>query len=595
MKTKADDKYSSRSPSKKKYWRSKISGGVKKFSSPGQTQKMNRPSSKRRSNERDGERIAPPKPVNVGDSITISQQFLEESMDISVLTMPKELMMEEDLEHDDEDDDDHIDLNEKDYVEAIENQLLSKSASSDRMSAYASRLLHEGRLYTDEGELVSVGSSPLSPPPPPGTPSQSPHANNSNKTTQRKHNDPPGIESMELNNGGQGKRSDPPVYDEDIIDFDEVLGDGRQGATPQNKNKSVTFSLPPPNYRSAPPFMGPPLDFYYSLERNESDTQPVWSSSPLVPPIMELWSSVECVDSGPIFETDNDLLGEKKNPFHVSEIWLDVCAESETKEKSIAAKASVYVSLESFSKKASIDQSLEKPVSTKASAYAPQDKEYSLTEATPIQMTSTAAAERISLDEAATPQGYDDCSSEMRVNDNTNVEDSPDDEVDFDTPHDEVDSPHDEVDSPDLEYFDEILNCSGDVDDSIFSDQQQQEDEPGGTQSFETNDVNNRHRSSWRSAYNMTYKPPPPHLSFDDPARYLGAEMLHIRFRAAASIQACARAHLQREQYHKLLRSTLIIQPFIKSFLFRQRLSTQIKLKRSYPPLKWRRRMVDNA
>jgi hypothetical protein len=162
------------------------------------------------------------------------------------------------------------------------------------------------------------------------------------------------------------------------------------------------------------------------------------------------------------------------------------------------------------------------------------------------------------------------------------------------SPNDEIDTPDDELDSPDDEYFDDILNCDGEFEGSDFSDRFEQVNKVV-TQPVKVNGINNRHRSSWRSSYNMTYKPPPPHLSFDDPARYLSGELLLIRFRAAASIQSCIRAYLERERFSKLLKSCLVIQSFIRSFLFRRRVSENLKLKRSYAPRKWRQRMIDYA
>ena len=145
---KTDETESFRSPTKKKAWRSKLSGGVRKHLSPGQSDAKAK--SRPAKSKRDENRNDPPKqPINIGDSITISQQFLDQEAEMSVLTIPRELVMEE--EGIENDNDDHLDLrraesapSETDHVEAIENQLLSKSMSSDRMSAYASRLLHGG-------------------------------------------------------------------------------------------------------------------------------------------------------------------------------------------------------------------------------------------------------------------------------------------------------------------------------------------------------------------------------------------------------------------------------------------------------------------
>eukprot|EP00984_Skeletonema_dohrnii_P006461 scaffold2310_cov126-Skeletonema_dohrnii-CCMP3373.AAC.1 len=362
----------------------------------------------------------------------------------------------------------------------------------------------------------------------------------------------------------QGKSDPPPVHGEEP--FDEAFSSGKQDAREQSRSKSVTFSLPPPNYRSAPPFMGPPLDFYYSLERDETDSQPCWSPSPLVPPIMELWSSVECVEYGPNTDIENDLLGEDI-PLQVSSDWLDVC-DNDTDEKAVLINTSIDTPLKKSTEiEASADCSLDQSaLEQTATAKAIVDVDSNLQTAfEKITVESTLENIDSPLEKAVATKATAD-----------------------DSPHDEVDSPHDEVNLPDDEYFDEILNCDGDFDDSV-ADQHDPVTEKV-TPVVDADDVNNRHRSSWRSAYNMTYKPPPPHLSFD-PARYLSGELLHMRFRAAASIQSCVRAHLERQRFAKLLRSALVIQPFIRSFLFRQRLSTHLKLKSTYTRHKWRKRM----
>jgi hypothetical protein len=273
---------------------------------------------------------------------------------------------------------------------------------------------------------------------------------------------------------------------------------------------------------------------------------------------MELWSSVECIEYADI---ENDLLGEE-NPLQVSSDWLDVC-DNDIEEESVMIKASMGTTLEkSTLTEPPVDSLLEKTATAKS--FVDGDS------------TLQKAFGKISVDFSLESVHS---SLEKTVATKSTVEDSPDDEVD---------SPHDQANSPDDEYFDAILNCDGDFEDSVADKHEPMYEKV--TQSFEASDVNNRHRSSWRSSYNMTYKPPPPHLSFD-PARYLSGELLLMRFRAATSIQSCARGHLERERFAKLLRSALIIQPFIRSFLFRQRLFTHLKLKRTYSRHKWEKRM----
>lgn len=362
-------------------------------------------------------------------------------------------------------------------------------------------------------------------------------------------------------------KSDPPTVAEEP--FDQAFSSKKQDSTEQTRSKSVTFSLPPPNYRSAPPFMGPPLDFYYSLERDENDSRPCWSPSPLVPPIMELWSSVECVEYGPNVDVGNDLLGEEF-PLQVSSDWLDVC-DNVTEENSV-----VTVMEKPQEKSSEIEapdiSSLDYPTAGKALVNVDSN----------LQKAFNEFTVKSSLNNNGSPL-------EKTASTKTAVDNSPEDHRDeVNSPDDEVNSPDDEASSPDDEFFDAILNCDGDFEATGVPGQQEPATEQ--MQIIDADDVNNRHRSSWRAAYNMTYKPPPPHLSFD-PARYLSGELLHMRFNAAASIQSCIRAHLERVRFAKLQRSTRIIQSFARSFLFRQRLSLHLKIKSTYAPQKWRKRM----
>lgn len=101
-------------------------------------------------------------------------------------------------------------------------------------------------------------------------------------------------------------------------------------------SKAVTFSLPPPTTMlqpsqvtsPSPPFMSPTID-YYTLEQQSNTIKPLtsWLSSALLPPIAELWSSVESMP--PINSTliwnakkESELLG-KDYSLLVSEEWID--------------------------------------------------------------------------------------------------------------------------------------------------------------------------------------------------------------------------------------------------------------------------------
>lgn len=103
-------------------------------------------------------------------------------------------------------------------------------------------------------------------------------------------------------------------------------------------SKAVTFSLPPPTTMlqpsqvtpPSPPFMSPNID-YYTLDQQSNTTKPLrsWLSSALLPPIAELWSSVESmppINSTLMWDTkkENELLGEGYSLL-VSEEWIDFC------------------------------------------------------------------------------------------------------------------------------------------------------------------------------------------------------------------------------------------------------------------------------
>ena len=160
---------------------------------------------------------------------------------------------------------------------------------------------------------------------------QSQSFENSGYDANNHQSDPPGdFSPMDENSGGSAAQSQTkPQYQ-------------TQNEEPASNNntksarsyKAVTFCLPPSSHPPAPPFMGPPMDFYYSMERVKNNPLPSWSSSHLMPPIIELWSSVENVECSPdVIDgsigcawneiKENDLVGEDLH-FEVSEKWIDV-------------------------------------------------------------------------------------------------------------------------------------------------------------------------------------------------------------------------------------------------------------------------------
>ncbi|KAL7520154.1 hypothetical protein ACHAWX_004896 [Stephanocyclus meneghinianus] len=687
---------------KNKSWRSKLSAGMKKHLSPTSQQSTaspptlnskqvkqssSKPERERRSqNHATGDKHSyTPQPINVGDSIFISQQFLEESMEISVITLPKELSMKE------LDDENLMQIvGQKgvlgnNAVQAFLNRRtgeggngnnggsareardfeIQPSASMEskgiyeRVSSYANRLLdisysqslenNSNTCEEDEGVEVkhitkqqekvesyssgapgkyawacdptTEGYSPegiekqttttgstatdselknviLSPPPQP-----------LNAPTDRKLNvqiplpdDSSGkLVSSTVEDGEKKGRQEPSIMSRP---FDEPsAGSGRTISSPtrdpERSNKSVSFCLPPPSsHPPAPPFLGPTLDYYYSMERPSKDPLPSWSTSSLLPPIIELWSSVEDNSDYGVGGTvggsitlwnqnkENELIGEDA-PLLLSEKWINF-SKNQTGDRV---------------KKAIVEDPMISPGETS------------------------------------------------------------------------------------IDYFDNILDCTGEhaaaaseTDSLRFS-----ASTAGSNRSAQNNIIPNersnpsarsgensmfRHRSQWKSSHgNMTYKPPmfndgnitpkkeAPALpmvgseSFDDPVmqirRYHGDDVpspkkqdgsrpiiLHGRIvrpnslssntsnqsksssisrspstsshgssasytnaksYAAIAIQASARGMLERQRFMVMLDSVLVIQPFVRRFLCRQRFLLQLKLKRSYFPSNWKRKMTKNV
>ena len=299
----------------KKDWRFKLStGGMKKHPSHTQQQSKNNGKMKNQqyhSNKNNHQRISsrenrgsslllPSAPINVGDSIVISQQFLEENAEMSVLTLPHELAsisMNEEVEDVDFDDRTIQGVRERrvtgnGHIRAsplLERQQQNTSRK-EKIGAYASRCSY--RSYTHDQPIGH---------------------DNGDDTVQGKLSPPPPRQGKSLTHFEEIQPSDPPGDPYQPFDESPVMQHGPSSkAAPQNSsspeadqrnirsNKAVSFALPPPSsataHPPAPPFMGPPL-YYYSMEHDPNrNDPPLWSNSPLLPPIIELWSSVETAD-----------------------------------------------------------------------------------------------------------------------------------------------------------------------------------------------------------------------------------------------------------------------------------------------------------
>jgi len=347
----------------------------------------------------------------------------------------------------------------------------------------------------------------------------------------------------------------------------------------QNKRgstKAVTFSLPPPSssHPPAPPFMGPPLDYYYSMERNpDKDPLPWMSSSPLLPPIIELWASVESADNVPAdvggdvtvwnAKRENALVGEDV-PLNIAEGWIDVPNKEEQVEPPShddAANQNVV------SEETNVDNASQQQIGFK-------------------QMCSTNTL------------------STWEANKHYSLDDTPHDEY-FD---DVIKKSHEHD-----EYFDNILNCGEDFttmdvkacDDDNQAQPQSRQDESNlatlssnisdvsGDCGIEVEDTNFRHRSTWKTSYK------PPRVAFTEDDSYLpdtnssGSDkwqkLVRHRSLSAAVIQKSVRGMVERQRLRLLMDAALVIQPFVRKFLERKRYLEYLKVKRSYYPRRWER------
>jgi hypothetical protein len=636
--------------SKMKSWRSKFSAGMKKHLSPTSTSSpppLHSKHAKKPSRER--ERVQqPPQPINVGDFITLSQHYLEENADMSVLTLPRELANKE--------------VDEENLMQIVgqrgvlgnnavqaflgrvggsssvqgdyeELQIRpSTSAESrgvyERVSSYATKLLDisysqslensgtpcEEGVEVDEGDLLTIANRqvgkhawPCDPTAEGYSPSGDGTATNSIVTEQEIGSlglPPPFSPSssiggsvvklrVEIPDDSSGIRAPSPSGDKQVQSaekrrpFDEPSsgpGDEDDIDKPSfRSNKSVSFCLPPPSSQPpAPPYLGPTLDYYYSMERQPKDPLPIWSNSSLLPPIIELWSSVDDGASGQVGsvwdkEKEYELVGEE-DPFAVSEEWVQ------------------------------------------------------LHEKQPGDQTRTNFEQKQPLISPTSPG------------------------------------------EKSIEYFNNILDCNGgeapmDENEGLIPN--------GSSVSIKTDpneaenpgeDANFRHRSQWKSSHNMTYKPPmfnnggttfqketslimgrsessedsvlqlrrfhgddvpSPKKQQPQDARpvilhgrvvrhanvvssntilkayslarspstssYGSTSSHNAKIFAAISIQAAARGMLERQRFMVMINSVLVIQPAVRRFLCRHRYLVQLKLKRSYFRSNWKRRVLNDG
>ena len=561
-------------------------------------------------------------PINVGDCITITQQFLEDNADMSVLTMPKDLMSLHTGMMEMEDEEGMVDDGEDEVIRrgnlVLQRESMKYATTTDhhsrrpRISAYASRMLEEGIQH-------NYVEDPPPPPPPPINgrspisiqPSQQQSSAVAIMTAHHRrgasYDDPPGKIGKLIHGQQQQLRatSDPPAADE-AQPFDEeseCVGNTNNNRIQQQNhhraastsavdtikqqrsittnNKAVSFALPPPpppataattsNKKvpspARPPFMGPQLDYYYSMERSNPKTKTtsnVWSNSLIVPPIIELWSSIESVsniipaaDGGNNngravcrwdIRKEDELLGEDIS-LRISEEWIDV------RDK--------YVDM-----------------TEKEEEVEEEGKEPLIKATTPDDTTSTSKSNNWATS-----------------NEKEDHDDHP-----MDEPGDEKDYPMNET--GDDEYLHNILDCGEDDSIGNIKEERGVDSSPskhgneigaeiiplkhGDTPMDETEDVNLRHRTTW------TYKPDAPtNLPFDSPELLQNQSndswqiLIHKRTNAAINIQKWIRCLLASEKLRTLLQSVLIIQPSMRRYLNRRRYLDYLKVKSSYYPRRW--------
>ena len=643
----ADDHEADDTQKKMKGWRSKFSAGMKKHLSPASASSSPPVPSKQVKKSKPDKSTnvpqhTPSQPVNVGDFITISQQYLEENADMSVLTLPREL-------HNKEMDEENLMqiVGQKGVLgnNAVQAFLDRRSAGADkkgddiyiqqstsveskgmyeRVSSYATKLLdisYSQSLENNSTENVDevqdllalanhqvgkhawpcdptaegytpagtgsgsvgvtaaasstsvlteqeIGSIGVPPPPSPsallGDSEQKSHKfSTNNQMAFHSETDTKYLESEEK----------PRPFDE------PSSSPAESAPEPERSNKSVSFCLPPPSsHPPAPPFLGPTLDYYYSMERSHQDQMPIWSNSTVLPPIIELWSSVEDgANSAGVSlwsrEKENVLIGEDA-PLLVSDGMIeDVDGAQNNVQKE------------------------------------------------PL------------------------CSPKSRARQPITSPTSPGEKS--------------------IEYFNDILDCNGDEDDAPLDEKEDLKVVPATTSSLSIDtdpamssesqptgeDASFRHRSQWKSPHNMTYRPPMfnntgvqkdanglnvgKSESSEDSVLHLrrlhgdgtqshdsnrpiilhgrvvrhgnvssiarspssssyGSSSSHnAKTFAAIVIQAATRGMLERQRFMVMINSVLVIQPAVRRFLCKQRYMVHLKLKRSYFPSKWKRKVTN--
>ena len=393
--------------------------------------------------------------------------------------------------------------------------------------------------------------------------------------------------------------TDPPgdpyrPFDEQT-EFHPVPPQTTQGNSNNNKlrsnnnNKAVTFSLPPQTTTiatassngppPAPPFMGPTFDYYYSMERsNTNNSQFNFSPSlRILPPIIELYSVVEGSDTTipgggnddvvPVSSWDDTrrkcaLMGgeeeeEDSLPLIVAESWINACDNNKNQEASDAAE-SYHHHLDTGPDDSEVE------VSEKINAAA-----------------SAAVAFAIAIDKESMPSAWNK----------------------GDTPHDE--------------HFNDILDCGESLlnhpaDEMAANDGNESQGvdsviprvnnrSPSSSSSSDSlgpdeEDANVRHRSTWNAA---AYKPPKLSSLDYDPSiheQQLNNDQwqntVRTRTQAAIILQKSIRGLLELSKLDRLIDATLVIQPVIRRYLSRKRYVEYVKLKRSYYPNRWRRNNV---
>lgn len=344
-------------------------------------------------------------------------------------------------------------------------------------------------------------------------------------------------------------------------------------------NKAVTFSLPPPTTNAeqstppSPPYMGHAVDYYTSLDQHPKTTTSLncWSSSTLLPPVVELWSSVECSNwnmpgdmAGSAFkwETKKEcaLLGEYA-PLLVSEEWID--ARHKLVEETVTVKCFDTTSLLTV---------VDAPAPPPAAPAARQE------------WVNGLAARLVAIEHESNKdegwRGVIPPRSRLTIQDSFSHKG--DKNVHSGVSH--------SFQPDDTEYLENILNCEEDFEGIIPAVSSNDDRGVSSSSNIDEPDANVRHRSMWEVAYK------PPKLTSSTLDESIKVEddkwrsLIRERANAAIAIQRCARGMIQRERFYLYVGSAMILQPFIRKFLSRKRFRDLLKLKRSYCPKRWMRR-----